>query len=222
MSGQITLYNPAFGIFFSSTEYSENYKVTINKLIPTITLISNYSIMKHLVFLLLFSLISLNVLAQEKQVFRGGIGATLYNPGHDGESSLRMGPAVFLEYGYRFNDYLSATATFHNEYGTFVNYPSHVRYALSLRGYARPFAKTPVLHRFELGLGISEIYREISGNYGREHSFTPGIDFPFRFNLIEKNKLELSLFYDLQTDFDNKKGYNLYSSSGGLMFGVRF
>ena len=169
---------------------------------------------------LLLSFTCFNIFAQEKQVFRGGLGLTMYNPGPY-ETSLRVAPSMYLEYGYRFNDYLSATANFSNTHATHVEYSSDTRYDLSFRAYVKPFAKKSFLKRFELGLGLTGEYREIS-SWNRSHRFEPGIDIPFRFNLISKNNYELTSFFDLNTRFDKQNGFDLYYYGGGLLFGVKF
>ena len=166
-----------------------------------------YRILIIFLFSVLITPTGLYARNQKMNSLRAGIGINV----HDHYYGLSAGPSQFIEYN-----------------------------SVSLRYMVSPFAYLKWLDWIEIGVGLTYEYRNAmwksNGNQfivqddgetvsyhrltheGRHHV---GFDFPFRAYIIDNDRFELFLFYELKTIF-YKNDYFWDYSNGGVMFGVKF
>ena len=181
-----------------------------------------YRILIIFLFSVLITPTGLYARNQKMNSLRAGIGINV----HDHYYGLSAGPSQFIEYNREINGYFSAGLSLHTD--------------VSLRYMVSPFAYLKWLDWIEIGVGLTYEYRNAmwksNGNQfivqddgetvsyhrltheGRHHV---GFDFPFRAYIIDNDRFELFLFYELKTIF-YKNDYFWDYSNGGVMFGVKF
>ncbi|MEE3462869.1 MAG: hypothetical protein VZQ27_01075 [Candidatus Cryptobacteroides sp.] len=180
--------------------------------------------MKKLVIALLLAVCSVYITeAQDKNTLRTGIGVNLYNPSNEKGHASWAAPSLFAEYGHRFSDYFSATATLNTDLRNLTDGRGDSRITLSLCGLVRPFAKTEYLDRLELGLGFNEEYIEYYGSVRRTF-FNPWVDIPVKVYILDTSKYDLAIaqIFRLHNRPGERGGFKMYDSSIALMFGVKF
>lgn len=180
--------------------------------------------MKKLVIALLLAVCSVYMTeAQDKNTLRTGIGVNMYNPSNEKGHANWVAPSLFAEYGHRFSDYFSATATLNTDLRNLTDDRGDSRIMLSLCGLVRPFAKTEYLDRLELGLGFNEEYIEYYSTI-RRTLFNPGLDIPVKVYILDTSKYDLSIaqIFRFHSREGETGGFKMYDSSIVLMFGVKF
>ena len=180
--------------------------------------------MKKLVIALLLAVCSVYITeAQDKNTLRTGIGVNIFNPSNDKGDDSWAAPSLFAEYGHRFSDYFSATATLNTDLMNLPDDSGASRIMLSICGWVRPFAKTEYLDRLELGLGFNEEYIESYGS-GSKTLFNPGLDIQVKVYILDTSKYDLAIaqIFRLHNRPGERGGFKMYDSSIALMFGVKF